>query len=62
MRIPHILHTLPNLLFFEVLKKKMDLIWLGYCLNRFIILKECGIDARKNQNRKILKSEQGYKE
>ena len=40
--------------------KKVDLIWLGYWLNRLIILRGCGIDDQKKWNSKILKH--GYEE
>ena len=42
--------------------KKVDLIWLGYWLDRLITLRRCSIDAWKNKNKKILKKSQGYKE
>ena len=54
VRNPHILRTLPIMHFIDVLKKNWDIVWLGYCLNEFITLKECSNDARKNQTPKIL--------
>ena len=47
VRNPHILHTLPILHIFDVLKIFWDFIWLGYCLNELITLKGCSNDAKK---------------
>ena len=58
----YILCTLPIFHFFELFKKFWHFIWLGYCLNRFIALRRCSNDARKNQISKILKNYQGYEE
>ena len=52
----HILHTLPILHFFDVLKLFWDILWLGYCLNEFITLMRCSNDVGKNQTPKILKN------
>ena len=62
VRNPYILRTLPNLHFFEVFKIFWDIMWFGYCLNRFITLKGCPNDAQKNQTPKILKNYKGYEE
>ena len=61
VRIPHILRTLPNLHFFEVLQIFLDFIWLGYYLNRLIALRRCSNESRKNPNAKIQKIRQGKK-
>ena len=53
VRNPHILHTLPNLHFFDFFKIILDLICLEYWVNRLIALKGCKIDAQKNWNPKI---------
>ena len=50
VRNPHILQ------FFELFKKIWDFIWHGYCLNRFITLRRCSNNARKNHTSKILKN------
>ena len=50
------LRTLPILHLFEVFKLFWDLIWLGYCLNKFITLRRWSNDFRKNPNPKILKN------
>ena len=62
VRIPHILHTLLILDFFEVFKICWDFIWVGCCLNRFITLTRWSNDFRKNLNPKILINQQGYEE
>ena len=62
MRNPHIVRTLPNLLFFGVFKIFWDIIWLGYCLNKIVTIGRWWNDFRKNPNPKILKNSQGYQE
>ena len=56
VRNGHILYTLIILHFFDALKKNLDFIWLGYCLNESIILKVCSNDVRKYHISKILKN------
>ena len=56
VRISHILHTHPFLHLFELYNNFEDLIWLGYCLNRFIKLRRRLNDLQKNPNKKILKN------
>ena len=53
---PHILRTLQILPLFELFKNFWDFIWLGCCLNRFIIIRRWSNDIRKNLNPKILKN------
>ena len=43
---PNILRTLP-ILIIELFKNFGDFIWLGYCLNRFIIRRRWSNDLRK---------------
>ena len=56
VRNPHILRTLVNLHFFEVLKFFFHIICLGYYLNRLIALRRCFNESEKNPNPKILKN------
>ena len=62
VRNPHILRTLPILHFFRLFKIFWNIIWLGYCLNRYVTLRKWWNDIRKNRNKKILKNSQGYEE
>ena len=62
VRNPHILRSLPILLFFGHFKIFWGIIWLGCCLNRFVTLRRWSNDIRKNRNAKILKNSQGYRE
>ena len=55
VRNPHILRSLPILHLFELFKIFWDFIWLGYCLNRSVILRRWLNDIQKNPNPKILK-------
>ena len=62
MRNPYILRTLPILHFFGVFKIFWDIIWLAYCLNRFITHRRWWNVFRKSPNPKVLKNSQGYEE
>ena len=62
VRNPHILPTLPNLHFFGLFKIFWNIIWLGYCLNRFVTLRKWWNDFWKNPNPKIWKISQEYEE
>ena len=61
VRNSHMVHTLPILHLFEVFKLFWDLIWLGYCLNKFITLRRWSNDFWKNPNPKILKNSLHFK-
>ena len=56
VRNSHMLRTLQILPLFEVFKLFWNLIWLGYCINMFIILRRWSNDLQKNPNLKILKN------
>ena len=58
----HIHRTLQILHLFKVFQICWGSIWVGCCLNRFIILRRWWRDFRKNPNLKILKNLQGYEE
>ena len=60
--MPHIVRTLPILHFFGLFQIFWGIIWLLCCLNKFVTLRRWSNDIRKNQNPKILKNSQGYKE
>ena len=52
----------PNCPLLWTFKIFWGIIWLGCCLNRFVTLRRWSNDIRKNQNPKILKNSQGYRE